>query len=100
MPGRTWRHAGCASSRWRRAGSSRPCRAALAADGDLLLDAAERARVEAALADLRRLAEGDDTEAIHRGIQALEQACGFYVERRMNKGIHDAMAGHRVDDFR
>ena len=75
-------------------------RAALATDGDLLLDAAERARVEAALADLRRLAEGDDTEAIHRGIQALEQACGFYVERRMNKGIHDAMAGHRVDDFR
>ena len=74
-------------------------RAALAADGDLLLDAAERARIEAALADLRRLAEGNDTEAIHRGIQALEQTCGFYVERRMNKGIHDAMAGHRVDDF-
>ncbi len=75
-------------------------RAALVTDGDLLLDATERTRVEAALADLKRLAEGDDTEAIHRGVQTLEQTCGFYVERRMNKGIHDAMAGHRVDDFR
>jgi len=73
--------------------------AALAADGDLLLDPEERARVEAALAGLRRVGAGDDADAVRRGIADLEQACGFYVERRMNKGIHDAMAGHRVDDF-
>jgi molecular chaperone HscA len=72
---------------------------ALSADGDLLLDASERARVDAALADLRRVAAEDDADAVHRGLQTLEQACAFYVERRMNKGIHDAMAGHRVDDF-
>jgi molecular chaperone HscA len=73
--------------------------AALAADGNVLLDAAERARVEAALAELRRVVAGDDAEAVRRGVLALEQACAFYVERRMNKGIHEVMAGHRVDDF-
>jgi molecular chaperone HscA len=72
---------------------------ALAADGDRLLDAAERAQVEAALAALRRAADGNDAETVRRGILALEQACAFYVERRMNKGIQDAMAGHRLADF-
>jgi molecular chaperone HscA len=72
---------------------------ALAADGDQLLDVAERGRVEAVLAELRRVAAGDDAEAIRGCVLALEQTCAFYVERRMNKGIHAAMAGHRVDDF-
>jgi molecular chaperone HscA len=72
---------------------------ALAADGDLLLDAGERARVDVAVAALRQTAAADDAEAIRRGVLALEQECAFYVERRMNKGIHDAMAGHRVDEF-
>ena len=72
---------------------------ALAADGDLLLNPAERAGVEAALAELRQVAAGADADAVRLGILALEQACAFYVERRMNKGIHEAMAGHRVDDF-
>jgi len=74
--------------------------AALAADGNVLLDATERSQVEAALADLRRVVAGNDADAVRRGILALEQACGFYVERRMNKGIQAAMAGQRVDEFR
>ena len=36
---------------------------------------------------------------IKAGIEALEQACGFYVERRMNSGIRKAMAGHKVEEF-
>ena len=74
--------------------------AALAADGNVLLDATERSQVEAALAELRRVVAGNDADAVRRGILALEQACGFYVERRMNKGIQAAMAGQRVDEFR
>jgi len=74
--------------------------AALAADGNLLLDATERSQVEAALAELRRVVAGNDADAVRRGILALEQTCGFYVERRMNKGIQAAMAGQRVDEFR
>jgi molecular chaperone HscA len=66
----------------------------------LLLDATERSQVEAALAELRRVVAGNDADAVRRGILALEQTCGFYVERRMNKGIQAAMAGQRVDEFR
>ena len=73
--------------------------AALDADGDQLLDADERERIDRALEQLRTVAGQDDPEAIQKGIEHLESVCGFYVERRMNKGIRDAMAGHRVDEF-
>jgi molecular chaperone HscA len=75
-------------------------RAALAGDGDELLDAAERAGVEQALDQLVAVAAGSKSAAeIEAGIRRLESACEFYVERRMNSGIRKAMAGHRVDDF-
>jgi molecular chaperone HscA len=74
--------------------------AALAGDGDHLLDAAERESVEAALAGLRQLAESStDADTIKSGIESLEAACAFYVERRMNSNIRKAMAGHKVDEF-
>ncbi|MCU0834987.1 MAG: Fe-S protein assembly chaperone HscA [Chromatiaceae bacterium] len=74
-------------------------RAALARDGEALLSAGERARLEAALTEVGRIAAGADAEAIRSAVAGLEQTCGFYVERRMNRAIHDAMAGRRVEDF-
>jgi molecular chaperone HscA len=74
-------------------------RAALASDGDALLDASERRRVEDALSHLEQIAAGDDPEAIQAATEDLERACDFYVERRMNRSIHDAMAGHKVEEF-
>jgi molecular chaperone HscA len=74
-------------------------RAALAADGDALLDADERARVERALGALERTAGGEDARAIQAETESLEKTCEFYVERRMNRSIHDAMAGHRIEEF-
>ena len=74
--------------------------AALAADGDELLSATERTTVEEALQGLRDLAESAiDGDAIKQGIGQLEQACEFYVERRMNSNIRKAMTGHKVDEF-
>jgi molecular chaperone HscA len=74
--------------------------AALAADGDELLSADERARVEQALQDLTGLAtESQDPREVEAAIVQLEKDCEFYVERRMNSGIRKAMAGHRVDEF-
>jgi molecular chaperone HscA len=74
--------------------------AALAADGDDLLTPGERAQVEDALAGLQRVAaESQDDKQLRAEIEALEQACAFYVERRMNSGIRKAMAGHKVDEF-
>jgi molecular chaperone HscA len=72
---------------------------ALADDGDRLLEADERRGVEAALQELRDLARGVDQQAIKAGIEALERVCGFYVERRMNQSIQQAMSGHSVDEF-
>ena len=73
--------------------------AALTADGDRLLNAEERQQVEAALNGLRTIARSDDGKEIKSGIEALERACGFYVERRMNQSIQTAMSGHNVKDF-
>jgi molecular chaperone HscA len=74
-------------------------RAALASDGDELLDAGERDRVEAALSRLERIAAGDDPEAIKGATEELEKACDFYVERRMNRSIQAAMAGHKIEEL-
>ncbi|QYZ65347.1 MAG: chaperone protein HscA [Gammaproteobacteria bacterium (ex Lamellibrachia satsuma)] len=73
--------------------------AALATDGDRLLNDEERRTVDTALAALRETARSEDINAIKDGIADIEKACGFYVERRMNQSIHEAMAGHKVNEF-
>ncbi len=73
--------------------------AALAADGDRLLNDEERRTVDTALAALREIARSEEISVIKEGISAIEKTCGFYVERRMNQSIHDAMAGHKVNEF-
>ncbi len=74
-------------------------RSALAGDGDRLLDADERRRVDEAMAALERTATGDDADAIKAATDALEKVCEGYVERRMNASIHGVMAGHKVEEF-
>jgi len=73
---------------------------ALAADGDSLLDADERSAIDAAAGVLATQRQGNDYRAIKKAIEAVEKASSHYVERRMNRSIHDAMAGHNVDEFR
>lgn len=72
---------------------------ALAADGEQLLDDVERGAVDAALAELEGVSQGDDHSAIKGAIESLENACQFYVERRMNASVRKAMSGHSVNDF-
>ncbi len=72
---------------------------ALLADGDQLLDAQERERVDQVLDELLDALSGTDGELIKRRADNVEQVCSFYVERRMNQGIKDAMSGHKVDEF-
>jgi len=73
--------------------------AALATDGDRLLDAQERSVIDAAAEKLSELRSGTDYQAIKQAIKAVEEASSGYVERRMNSSIRDAMAGHSVDEF-
>jgi molecular chaperone HscA len=74
--------------------------AALAVDGDRLLDAAEREVIEAAARELTEARAGTDYRAIKAAIGKVEQASSDYVARRMNASIRKAMAGHRVDEFK
>ncbi len=73
--------------------------AALAADGERYLEAEERAAIEAAADGLARARQGTDHRAIRDAVQALERVCSGYVQRRMNAGVQQAMAGHNVGEF-
>lgn len=74
-------------------------RAALAEDGDRMLDAGERAAIDVAALHLESVRGGSDNRAIREAIAAVEKASAVYVERRMNNSIRQAMAGHRIDEF-
>jgi molecular chaperone HscA len=71
---------------------------AFAVDGELLL-ATERAAIEQKMAGLQRAMGGDDYLAIKAWIESVDGATKVFAERRMDKHIKMAMAGHRVDEF-
>jgi molecular chaperone HscA len=73
--------------------------AALTEDGDRLLNSDERQQVEQALGALKAVARADEQKVIKEAMRQLEGASGFYVERRMNQSIQQAMSGHKVDEF-
>ncbi len=73
-------------------------RAALDEDG-ALLDAAERAVIEAGIADLERLMAAADHQAIKRGIEALNAATTEFAQRRMDQNVKRAMAGQKLETF-
>jgi len=69
---------------------------ALAADGDLLDDASREA-IEHAVADVRRLRDGDERAAIAKSVHALNQVTADFAATRMNRSVARALAGKRVD---
>ncbi|WP_321961661.1 Fe-S protein assembly chaperone HscA [Paraburkholderia sp. J7] len=72
--------------------------AALGADGELL-DEAERAQVDALIAALAQVAQGDDAGAIEAATKALSEGTDEFAARRMNKGIKRALAGKKLDEI-
>lgn len=78
-------------------------RVALAQDG-ALLDDAETATIEAAIAALEQLMVGADTrpethQTIKRGIEALNAATTEFAQRRMDRNVRRAMAGQKLETF-
>jgi len=69
---------------------------ALAADADLL-DSADRAGIDRALADVRRMRDGDDRVALAKAVAALNDSTGAFAARRMDRGVARALTGKRVD---
>ncbi|MCY1080063.1 Fe-S protein assembly chaperone HscA [Archangium lansingense] len=66
--------------------------AALLADG-------ERATIEAAMAKVREVAQGNDHHALKESIHALDEVCKPFVERVMNQALTKVVAGHSVEEF-
>ena len=68
---------------------------ALDADGDVL-SGAERAAIEALMADLARQRDADDAAVIEAATQALAKGTESFAAQRMNRGIRQALAGKNV----
>ncbi|HEX2011773.1 MAG TPA: Fe-S protein assembly chaperone HscA [Roseateles sp.] len=69
---------------------------ALAADGDLL-NAGERAAIDALLRALAVTAEGQDANAIDAAVEALAKGTEAFAAERMNRGIQQALTGRSIE---
>ncbi|HEX6705869.1 MAG TPA: Fe-S protein assembly chaperone HscA [Albitalea sp.] len=72
-------------------------RAALAADGDLL-SAQERTAIDVLLAQVDSVRESEDHRAIDAAVEALAKGTEAFAAERMNRSIHHALAGRRVEE--
>jgi molecular chaperone HscA len=72
---------------------------ALKADGDDLLDADERAVIDANLAELVVLTEKDNIDDIKQQIEKVDALSQAFANRRMDKAIKLALAGQSVDNI-
>ena len=73
--------------------------AALQKDGEQLLSNDEISTISRAKENLEHARKTDDRDAIKNAIKQLEDVSETFVARRMNKGIQQAMKGHRVEEF-
>jgi molecular chaperone HscA len=73
-------------------------RAAMAQD-HTLLSAAEQQRIHDAMAQLSVTLQATDHQAIHAATQALSKATDDFAALRMDRSVHDALAGKRVEEL-
>ncbi|HDX8589757.1 TPA: Fe-S protein assembly chaperone HscA [Aeromonas dhakensis] len=71
--------------------------AALAADGETLLSAAERAELDAAIAHLLTMRSTGTTNQIKEAIEAADAASGEFAARRMDASIRKVLTGQNVN---
>ncbi|MGJ8690890.1 MAG: Fe-S protein assembly chaperone HscA [Thalassotalea sp.] len=72
--------------------------AALAVDSKLLSES-ELADVNAGIAELVSLSQGDDEKAIEASIEKVNDLTAVFAERRMDASIKVALSGQTVDDL-
>jgi len=72
--------------------------AALAKDG-ALLDAAERAELDQGRTRLEAAIAGEDRDDINAAAEALETLSKPFAERRMDRGIREALSGKSVNEL-
>lgn len=72
---------------------------ALTEDGDALLSASERERMQGVAEGLKGSLEGTDHHAIREGIERLDRASLPLAQRRMERGIQKALSGQALTDI-
>jgi len=72
--------------------------AALAEDGDALLNVEERASITGARDDLASSLSSANATELKQLIKAVESASDFYVARRMNNSVQQALAGKQLNE--
>jgi molecular chaperone HscA len=72
---------------------------AIEADGDQLLTQDEREMLLGEMSQLIALRNGDDADAIEKGIVVLSNESDFFASRRMDHGIQKALQGHTIDEI-
>jgi molecular chaperone HscA len=75
-------------------------RAALAQDGEALLNSEERANLERHMETLQTAMAGTDRDAITRAAEALNHASETFAGRRMDASIQKALAGQKIDELK
>ena len=71
---------------------------ALLADGEQLLNEEERLAIMTPRNALEAALEQGSAEQLKQLIKSVEQASEFYVARRMNKSVQQALAGKQIDE--
>jgi len=74
-------------------------RAALKADGHILLKHHEFLEINAALDELLKVEQGNDAGAIKNAIERVNEVTQEFAARRMDASIRKAMKGHGVNEF-
>jgi molecular chaperone HscA len=72
---------------------------ALATDGKALLSAEEIADLQQGMQSLRELINNDDSDAIHKAAETLNEASLEFAGRRMDSQIKTALAGHKITEY-
>ncbi|WP_273807949.1 MULTISPECIES: Fe-S protein assembly chaperone HscA [unclassified Pseudomonas] len=73
--------------------------AALAADGERLLDAEERQVIELEIGQLAELLDTTDLQALEERTKRLSHVTDAFAARRMNASVKAALAGRRLNDI-
>lgn len=73
--------------------------AALASDGEALLEAEEKSQIDDAMQELREAMTGADVMLIRASVKNLNAISEPYAARRMNAGVQQALSGRRLDEI-
>ncbi len=73
--------------------------AALAVDGERLLDAEERQVIELEIGRLAELLDATDVQALEEQTKRLSHVTDAFAARRMNASVKAALAGRRLNDI-